>query len=358
MSFERSNINAMHGYVPGEQPDSGEVIKLNTNENPYPPPPAVTAALADIDAGALRRYPPPTAREFRAAVAAYHGLLEDQVIPTNGGDELLRLAITTFAGPGDTVAIATPSYSLYPVLTEIQGCRLLQLPLAQDWRLPGDFAQRLRQNQARLAMLVNPHAPSGLLTSAAQIIDIAAGFNGVLLVDEAYVDFVDPEQRHNLVAQLAQHDNLLLLRTLSKGYSLAGLRVGYGLGAASLIAPMLFKTRDSYNIDYIAQKLATAAIRSATDAAETWALVRRDRDWLGRELARLGLAVMPSQANFLLAEVPPPLVAESLYQQLKANGILVRYFDQDRLRDKLRITVGTPEQNRRLIVALEAILRR
>lgn len=358
MNYERTNIHSMSGYVPGEQPAEGDVIKLNTNENPYPASPAVAAALAAIRVEDLRRYPSPTASGFRRAAADYHQLSPDNILPTNGGDELLRLAITTFAGPDDCVAIATPSYSLYPVLAAIQGCRLLPVPLLEDWRLPGNFAAILNESGARLAMLVNPHAPSGMLLDAATLLEIAAQFRGVLLVDEAYVDFVDPDKKYDLAPHVKSRENILLLRTLSKGYSLAGLRFGYGIGARSLLEPMMFKTRDSYNTDHIAQQLATAAIQSVGDARLSWQKVRQERVWLAAALADIGMPCLPSQSNFLLAQARDERAARAVYERLKQRKILVRYFDQDRLRDKLRITIGTPAQNRRLVELLAEITSR
>lgn len=356
MSFERANIHAMDGYLPGEQPNQPDVIKLNTNENPYPAPAAVAAALAAIRVEDLRRYPPPTATAFRQTAAQLHGVAPECILPTNGGDELLRLAVTTFCGTGDTLGIAMPSYSLYPVLANIQGCRVAAIPMTDDWRLRDDFPDRLNAAGARLAMVVNPHAPSGKLTSAVTLKSMARRFRGVLLVDEAYVDFVDPELRYDLVATLRSCPNLLILRTLSKGYSLAGLRFGYGIGNPDLIEPMISKTRDSYNTDYISQQLATAALKAAKDASKTWEQVRTERARLSAALQTLGLSCLPSQANFVLAQVPAQASAEALYQSLKADGILIRYFDQDRLRDKLRITVGTPSQNDRLLDRLQAHL--
>ncbi|MCB1670084.1 MAG: histidinol-phosphate transaminase [Gammaproteobacteria bacterium] len=349
MSYERHNIESMSGYVPGEQPTAADVIKLNTNENPYPASAAVAEALAAIRVEDLRRYPSPTAQRFRQLAAAYHGLDSDNIIPTNGGDELLRLAITTFAGPGEVVGIAEPSYSLYPVLTEVQDCRLQPVPLLDDWTLPGNFTAVLNDAGARLAILVNPHAPTGMLMPAAALREIARDFHGVLVVDEAYVDFVDPPQHYDLTAAVRELDNLLLLRTLSKGFSLAGLRFGYGIGAASLLAPMMFKTRDSYNTDFIAQQLACAAIESVDQARLSWDRVRQERQRLAAELARLEMPCLPSQSNFLLAQCRSAADARSRYQKLKHDGILVRYFDQHRLQDKLRITVGTPEQNQLLL---------
>jgi histidinol-phosphate aminotransferase len=356
MTFERPNIARMQGYKPGEQLDGGNIIKLNTNENPYPPAPAVTETLKSIDTAALRRYPPPTATLFRQAVAELHGIQPDNIIATNGGDELLRLALTTFVSPGATIVTTQPSYSLYPVLADIQGCDYQEIALNDDWSMPADFLARLEQSKASMCLLVNPHAPTGQLLSADYLESISQGFSGVLLVDEAYVDFVDEDQAYSAIELATRRDNVLLLRTLSKGYSLAGLRFGYGIGNRSLIEPMQFKTRDSYNTDLIAQQLATAAIQSQDYARDTWHRVRLERERLQSELTRLGFTVSPSQTNFLLATAPAGSDAEALYQGLKQRQILVRHFQQPRLEDKLRISIGTPEENSQLLAALADLL--
>lgn len=356
MAYERPNIAAMHGYVPGKQPQGGDVIKLNTNENPYPPSPAVMAALRAIEPEALRKYPKPAADGLRAAAAQVHGLAPEQVVAVNGGDELLRLAVTTFVPPGAPIGVVEPSYSLYPVLAEIHGSPLIQLPLAPDWSLPDDLAPRMQRAGVKLLLLVNPHAPSGHLTEVAALARIARELSAVLLVDEAYVDFVDPERAHDAVPLIAAHDNVLLLRTFSKGYSLAGLRAGYGLGAASLIDPLLWKTRDSYNLDAIAQRLATVALEHRAEAAETWRKVRAERARLAQALAALGFTLTPSQTNFLLARAAHGTSAKRLVQGLEQRGVLVRYFDAPRLDDSLRITVGTPAENDRLLSALRELL--
>jgi|TARA_B100002003_G_scaffold251934_1_gene299074 histidinol-phosphate aminotransferase len=356
VTYERLIISKMHGYTPGEQPDQGGMVKLNTNENPYPASPLVAEVLAAVQLEELRRYPPPLASSFRTEAANYHGIRAENIIPTNGGDELLRLAITTFANSGDTIAIAQPSYSLYPVLAEVQGCQLQQIPLDEDWLLAGDFVAQLNDADARIAFVVNPHAPTGILMGVERIAAIAENFNGVLVVDEAYVDFVDPELNYDLVPLIESCNNLLILRTLSKGFSLAGLRFGYGIGATSLIEPIAHKTRDSYNTDIISQQLATAAIRSVEHARQSWSKVRQERDRLTQELGELGLACLPSQSNFLLAKVPHNIGADFLYRQLQQQQILVRYFEENRLRDKLRITVGTADENTLLISALGKLL--
>jgi histidinol-phosphate aminotransferase len=357
MTLERSNIAAMQGYAPGEQPQDLTTIKLNTNENPYPPSPEVAAALSAFDVASLRRYPNPIADEFRRVAADLHGLSLDNVIPTNGGDELLRLMLTTFVAEGEVVATTKPTYSLYPVLAAIQGASLYEIDLDEQWRLPSDLIQQLHEIKAKAFILVNPHAPTGGLVSSAIIAEIAENFDGVLVVDEAYIDFVDPDLEHNCVPLLQRFDNLLILRTMSKGYSLAGLRFGYGLAAKKLAAPMLFKTRDSYNTDAISQRLAAIALASQPYAKSTWDKVRESREKMFAELTMLGLTCLASQSNFLLCTIPESIGAPRAYAALKEKGVLVRYFDQDRLRDKLRISIGTEEENSRLIQALTDLCR-
>jgi histidinol-phosphate aminotransferase len=368
MPYERDNIRGLSPYVPGEQPQTDKVVKLNTNENPYPPARAVMDAIASVTADSLRRYPPPLATPFRLAAAEAHDLNPDQVIATNGGDELLRLAITVFCDPtGSEEAQGTvrtgggaggvgetwPTYSLYDVLARIHDTPILRVPLDEDWAIPQDFAGRLNEAGCRLALVVNPHAPTGRFESSDRLRQIATDFNGVLLVDEAYVGFA----RHDaseLVRGDEGLDNVLLLRTLSKGYSLAGLRFGYGLGHRNLIAA-LDKARDSYNTDILAQVAAVAALASRKEAAASCEKVVAERRRLGDELARLGWWVWPSDCNFILAKPPEKGPnAQTIYESLKRDGVFVRYFDQDRLRDKLRITIGTPDQNDTLLRSLTA----
>ena len=355
MSFERKNIEKMKGYAPGEQTGAADTIKLNTNENPYPASPQVAAALNGIDIAALRRYPAPMADAFRNAASRLHDVSADQIIPTNGGDELLRLVLTTYVEQEDTIAVCKPSYSLYPVLAAIQGCRLHEIPLNDDWSMPENFLEQLNQSGAKLLIIVNPNAPTGALLPAAYLANVAANFSGLVLIDEAYVDFVDPELNYDSISLINTHENILILRTLSKAYSLAGLRFGYGIGASSLIAPMMYKTRDSYNTDHIAQSLATAALESADYAKENCERIRNSRELLRSELKKLGLDSPPSQSNFILCQVPAAIGAGALYLQLKKRNILVRYFDQDRLRDKLRISIGAEAENAALVGAVKEL---
>lgn len=358
MGYERKAIAKMHGYVPGKQPASATTIKLNTNENPYPPSAAVMQALHGVEPELLRRYPEPLAEAFRAEAARVHGVAADEIVAVNGGDELLRMAITTFVEPGAPIGVLQPSYSLYPVLAEIHGSPVVRVEASADFTPPADFAARMNAAGVQLVLLVNPHAPSGKLLGRAEISGIAGELRCALLVDEAYVDFVDPALAHDLLPLLREHDNVLFLRTLSKGYSLAGLRFGYGIGCTSLIAPLLGKTRDSYNVDVVAQRLATAALVDRAYAMDTWERVRSERTRVQSALAALGFTVPPSQTNFLLATVPKgPRSAADLQRELESRGVLVRYFAEARLDTSLRITIGTPEQNDRLLALLAELLR-
>ena len=357
MSFERKNIARIEGYLPGEQPSSADIIKLNTNENPYPASPLVAETLAAIQVGDLRRYPSSLADEFCSFAGKVHGVSSGNIISTNGGDELLRLTLTTFADESDSLAITTPSYSLYPVLARIHGCSLVEVPLNKDLTYPDKLNDLLGNLSAKICILVNPHAPTGALLPVSFIDELASKFEGVLVVDEAYVDFVDPALSYDSIPLISKHKNLLLLRTLSKGYSLAGLRFGYGIGDSELIAPIKFKCRDSYNTDYISQQLARAALKSKTYAMSTWDKIRHSRTALSEQLNQLGVKTWPSEANFILAKISENPGAEYVYQRLKSDHILVRHFDLDNLRDKIRITVGSEEENKRFISSLKNILK-
>ncbi len=371
MPYERENIRQLQAYTPGEQPQQQRVIKLNTNENPYPPSQAVLDAISHVTAEQLRRYPPPSAVSFRQTAARVHGLHPDQIIATNGGDELLRLAITVFCepqpdGPGG-LGIGEPSYSLYPVLAKTHNTSVTRVSLNDDFSLPDNFADALNEAGCRLAMIVNPHAPSGRLQPLEQIEAVARAFNGVLLVDEAYVDFATSDATA-LLDESRGLDNVLLLRTLSKGYSLAGLRFGYGMGHHGIIAA-LHKARDSYNVDMLAQAAAVAALENREVARKTWQAVIEERGRLTAELTARGFFVYPSQSNFVLA-VPgaakdasgkaathptTKVDAKTIYETLKQQAIFVRYFQQERLEDKLRITVGAPAENDALLAALDQL---
>jgi histidinol-phosphate aminotransferase len=350
MGLVRDNIAAMQGYTPGEQPQDFSVIKLNTNENPYPPSPRVLDAIRAVTPEQLRRYPSPDARIFREAAARLHDVGPDWIMATNGGDELLALAFRACVGDGQNVVFLDPSYSLYPVLGAMQAARQLVLEYQINgdvWRLPSEIFGL----DARLLLLVNPNAPSGTLIDLETLSRIIGGFSGVVLIDEAYVDF----SPHSALPLVKKYPNLILLRSMSKGYSLAGLRFGYSIAQPELLHE-LYKVRDSYPCDAIAIAAATAAINDQDWAKKSWELVHAERGKLSAQLVQLGFKIPQSAANFILAQAPDGINARELYEQLKMRNILVRYFNLPRLTDKLRITVGTPEQNRALLTALKELV--
>jgi len=366
MPTPRENIQQLSAYTPGEQLDPNRVTKLNTNENPYPPSPKVMQAIHGLPAEKLRVYPPPLAQPFRQAAAALHGLDPANVIATNGGDELLRMVLTVYCEPSSSatgasataggIGVTDPTYSLYPVLAAIQGTPVTVVDRADDFALASDTVDKWNAANCRVGMLVNPNAPTGRFESADTLRDLASRFTGLLLIDEAYVDFA-PDSAIQLVRDGV--DNVILLRSLSKGYSLAGLRFGYGLAHADIIA-MLDKARDSYNTDALSQAAAVAAITDQDYAKQTWASVIDQRARLTAELRQRGFDVLDSQSNFVLATPPhggaDKPSASALYAALKARNLLVRYFNAPRLDDKLRITVGTAEQVDRLLTELDELL--
>ena len=356
-AFERPTLQAMQGYVPGAQPGPG-AIKLNTNESAWPPGAAVGVALREIKAQDLWRYPDPLATNFRVTAARLHGVDPTQVMATNGGDELLRLIFTTFAEPGARVGLLSPGYGIYDIQAAIHAAEPVRVELEDDWSIPLDIAEQWNRAGVQLAIITNPHAPSGRLTDAIEIARIAGGFRGILLVDEAYVDFVDPDLKHDLIPLLAMYPNLVLLRSLSKGYGLAGLRLGYAVGSDPVIRPMMEKTRDSYNVDTVAQILGRAALEDQAHRRLIADHVRAERRHLGTMLEKLGFDVAPSQANFLFSDRPHgPESAEKLLHAMSEQNVWLRWFDTPRTRKGLRISIGTSEETEILMATLRDLVR-
>lgn len=356
MPTPRENIQRLDPYTPGEQLDTSVVTKLNTNENPYPPSPRVMQAVAELPAEKLRVYPPPLAQPFREAAAELHGVASANIIATNGGDELLRLILTCYCEPSGVrgaggISVTDPTYSLYPVLAAIQDTPVISVDRQANFTMADDTISKWNDAGCRVGMIVNPHAPTGRFESADVLKVLAEKFNGLLLIDEAYVDFA-PADAVALVREGVQ--NVILLRSLSKGYSLAGLRFGYGIAHADIITT-LDKARDSYNTDALSQAAAVAAITDQAYAKETWAKVIEQRGRLSAELRQRSFTVLDSHSNFLLVTPPDKWPAARLYADLKACNLLVRYFDAPRLDDKLRITVGTEPQVTNLVETLDAL---
>ncbi|MEO1636680.1 MAG: histidinol-phosphate transaminase [Cyanobacteria bacterium J06631_9] len=352
----RPTIWSMQGYAPGEWPplDAG-VLKLNSNENPYPPSPKVLSALEDISGELLRRYPDPLARDFCQVVSETFEIPADWVIAGNGSDDLLTLLVRACAeGAVRTLAYPMPTYVLYRTLAAIQPAEVVEVPYGQDgcaWQLPVDA---LLAVDAAVTLIATPNSPTGHVVAMDDLRRLAAGLSGVLVIDEAYVDFAGEGADKASLALVREFENVLVLRTLSKGYGLAGLRLGFGCGQPSLLKGLL-KIKDSYNVDAIALKLGEAALRDQGYKNAIAQKIIAAREQLTTDLRALSFQVWPSKTNFLLVQ-PPANVAQKIYQALKAQGIMIRYFAQPGLDDKLRITVGTPEQNVRMVSAIAQIL--
>jgi histidinol-phosphate aminotransferase len=337
------NVAALQAYTPGEQPQDRGIVKLNTNENPYPPSSQVTAALAAFPAERLRLYPDPRAMALRRRVAEMHGCRVEQVFVGNGSDEILALATRAFVNNDGSIGYFVPSYSLYPVLADIRGVERRPVELGPDftWRMPDDF-------RASLFLLTTPNAPTAMQYDRAAVTAFCRRFDGVVLLDEAYVDFA----RDNFLdlALAPGNANTLVMRTLSKSFSLAGLRLGYLIGPEPLIAAV-DKVKDSYNLDMLTQAVGLAAL---SDLASMRANVRRiqaTRERLRAALTAAGWRVLPSETNFIFAR-PPDGNAQAMFDRLRAKKIFVRYFPGPRTGEFLRITVGADAEIDALLAAM------
>ena len=354
----RPSIRRLDGYVPGEQPRGSRLIKLNTNENPYPPSPRVLEATRDAVDERLRLYPDPSAARLRAALAKLHGCEPENVLVGNGSDELLAVCIRACAEPARSVAarrrsMATvqyfePSYSLYPVLADAHGARRHAVPLAADFSLPS--LEEGWEARAALSLVTTPNAPSGRGYSTRELGRLCRATDGVVVLDEAYADFAS----ENAVRLALRLPHVIVLRTFSKAYSLCFQRVGYALGHPDLLAELI-KVRDSYSVNGLGQVAALATLSDRRYYAKTIKQIVASREQLAGQLVELGFRVLPSQTNFLLVEPPGPS-AEKWFQALRERRILVRWFSARQMRRYLRITIGTDEQNAALLSALKRAL--
>jgi histidinol-phosphate aminotransferase len=367
-SLIRPLIRKLQPYVPGEQPKIKGLIKLNTNENPYPPSPKVLAAVKEAVDGRLRLYPNPTAQRLREALARLHGCEDKNIFIGNGSDEVLALAVRAFvepaAAPGKTararavpratVQFFHPSYSLYPVLADIHGATSNAVPLHDDFSLPSVAELKAGKEwdfRAALTFVTTPNAPSGCGYPTTQLGELCRAQRGVVVLDEAYVDFAD---EHALSLAL-KHPHVLVARTFSKAYSLCFQRVGYVVGHKDLIGA-LDKIRDSYNVNGLGQVAALATLKDLPYYRANFRKVITTRERLSGELGQLGFEVLSSQTNFILAR-PPRFPAETWLQNLRERKILVRWFRDPSIRSYLRVTVGTPAEATALVRAAAAILK-
>jgi histidinol-phosphate aminotransferase len=348
MKYARVMLGDVEGYVPGEQPKAADVVKLNTNENPYAPSPTVLEALFAFGPDALRVYPDPVALKLRAACAKLYGYPgEEWVVAGNGMDEILALALRTFVDPGDAVLTPYPTYSLYEVLAKLHGAVYVEDDLDESNQLSDSFFER----EARLCLLPRPNAPTGVASPTEEVERLCAEFDGIVLIDEAYVDFAED----SCVDFPKRFDNVIVARTFSKSYSLAGIRLGAAVANPDLIAEFL-KTKDSYNLNAFTQAAGIAALEDRDHFDATVRKVKATRARLTGELRGLGFAVRDSQANFVLARWQGRPGAEGIFEALRGRNILVRYFKARGLDDCLRISVGTDGETDALLDALREIV--
>ena len=342
MSKIRKTVMAMEGYIPGRQP-KGSFVKLNANENPYPPSPKALEAMGAVGADSFRLYPSSTAVELRKTAALVFGVPFDCIVAGNGSDDIFTMIIRSILDEGDMLAVVDPTYTLYETLAEIQGAKTEKHPLKENYSLPESFFE----SEAKLKILPNPNAQTGTLFPKEDIIRLVESAKGIVVIDEAYARFAGS----NAIELLSRFPNLVVTRTMSKSHSLAGLRVGFGLAAPEIIEAFM-KVKDSYNLNAASQAAAREALLDGKYTSEVIKKIVSERDAFARGLAELGWDVTPSSGNFLLAK-PGLGDALEITAYLENNGYLVRHFDTPRLKDKIRFSIGKKEQMDELLELLK-----
>lgn len=337
-------------YVPGEQLEQKDIVKLNTNENPYPPSPKVIAAIQQEMGHNLQLYPSPTATELRETIGLHYGLTAEEVFVGNGSDEVLAFSFMAFFEPGKPIRFPDVTYSFYPVYAKLFDIPYEEVPLNKDFTLPVD---KYFQSEGGV-ILPNPNAPTSIYTELGPIEEIVKNNpDQVVIIDEAYIDFASK----SATELIRKYDNVLVVQTTSKSRSLAGLRVGFAMGAPSLITALI-RIKDSFNsytLDRLALVGAKAAFEDEAYFMETTQKIIATRDKLNETLQQLDFNVLPSQANFVFVS-HKTIQAEFLYNELKNAGVLVRYFNKPGIDNYLRITIGTDEQMERLVDKLSDVL--
>ncbi len=338
----------MAGYRPGEQPQDGRTVKLNTNENPYRHSPRVDEAINSVLQRGLQRYPDPIGEVFRKAAGDVLNVPSEWIICGNGSDDILTILTRTFVSPGETIRFPSPSYTLYSTLAKIQNANIEVIPFTDDFCLSESFYQN--STKLKLVYLPNPNSPTGTVIDRAQVEKLASSLSCPLVVDEAYADFAD----FNCVDLVKSFQNVIVTRTLSKSYGLAGLRFGFGIAQPSMIAEML-KVKDSYNCDALSIGAATAAISDRQWFESNRSQILKTRKSLNQSLTELGFICIESHANFIWCN-HEKADSHTIYEQLKQREILVRYMKYADWGDGLRISIGTEEQTADLLSALKIIL--
>ncbi len=349
ISYFRPDIDAMEGYVPGEQPKDSNILKLNTNESPFPPSPGVCETLKEFDFEKLRLYPDPVVQELREYLGEMHELKAENVIAGNGSDDILNIVIRCFTDSERSVAFLDPTYSLYSTLTALQGAKAIRIPLNEDFSLPVDLLARAED--ANLLIITRPNAPTGNSFPKAIVAEICRDFKGIVLIDEAYADFA----QDTCADFVPRFKNVIVCRTFSKSRSLAGLRFGYALACRELIDGLM-KMKDSYNVSMLTQKLALASLKDPAYFADCIAKIRLAREMMLIGLYDLGFRVIESETNFLFAS-PPDGDGERFFKALRDKKIFVRYFPGPVTGKWVRISVGTTADVSRLFLAAREIYR-
>ncbi|MCC6797522.1 MAG: histidinol-phosphate transaminase [Candidatus Hydrogenedentes bacterium] len=348
MKYGREILKGVEGYVPGEQPKMKNIIKLNTNENPYPPSPRVLQAVQEISTEWLRKYPDPVSLRLREAIAEHYGVAGPEcVIAGNGMDDILAMAIRAFADPGDEILSPYPSYTLYETLANLHGSKMRYVDLDGEYQLPEQFYE----TKARMCFIPRPNAPSGVASGQKAMERLCREFNGLVFIDEAYADFADD----NCLGFPRVFENAIIGRTFSKSYALCGLRLGFAIARPEIINELM-KVKDSYNVNIVAQLGGVAALEDREHFKNTVSKIRNNRAWLTQALRDMGFRVLDSQTNFVLAHWKGAPSAKEIFEALRARAIIVRYFNARRLENAMRITVGNEREIEALIDALRAIL--
>jgi histidinol-phosphate aminotransferase len=347
-SFLKQALEGYQPYVPGEQPpDDGGWVKLNTNESPLPPSPKVIEAIKAAAGQSLRLYPSPTAAPAREAIAEHFGLEAKQVALGNGGDELIEMCFRAFVGAGEHVAYSTPTYPLLDPLCKVHEAIPSTHPTAEGWT----WTEELFEDPAPLKFLVNPNSPTGTHHGTLSVARVLARSRGVVVLDEAYVDFANESQ----LDLIGKFPNLIILRTMSKSYALAGMRIGFALANPDLIAD-LDAVKDSYNMDRLAIVAAVAAIEDEAYHRKIVDYVVGERAWLEEQLREVGFEHSASAANFAFVKPPQGSSAAAVADALRERRVLIRHYDREPIAGWFRITIGTRDQHERLLTSLKEIL--
>lgn len=347
MDYVRPCITAMKGYVPGMQPDpSQKYIKLNSNENPYPPSPGVREVLQRLNYDELRIYPDPVSLELREKLGRLYGFSASQIICGNGSDDILNIVMRTFASPGDAIGFYEPTFPLYKVLGVIQGARNIAIPLSEPYDSPP-----VPPPEVKVFFLANPNSPVGFTYPITRIRSLARAIKGIFVVDEAYVEFA----AENALGLVREFENVIVVRTVSKSYSLAGVRLGYAIAREDFIQEM-FKAKDPFNVTRLTQDVVSAALDDQEYFHRNISRVVEVREWFFKEAKALGYRIIPSQANFVFPQPPQKGRGVKFYELLFDRKILTRFYDEEGLRDGVRMTIGTQEEMSTTLQVLKEIL--